>query len=312
LSTGCGTVGEPMYPSAHIPVAPGDLNAIERGDRIVAQFTAPALTTDAQAIAQLGGADVRIGPAVKPFNADKWSTSAIKATVTKPANKPGPVEATAPIDAAWIGSDVTVGARVLNTRGRPSAWSNLVIVHLVKPVAAPSDMVAAAAPEGVRVTWTDPAEHAFRVFRKGPDDKDPVEIGKSETTQYIDQTIAWGTMYQYWVQALRDSAESEVVTYPAIAPKDVFPPAVPAGLSAVTGINSIELAWERNTETDLKTYIIYRATGTGPFQKLAETDVPVYSDKAVEVGKRYRYAISAIDVRANESAKSAPVEAAAP
>jgi fibronectin type 3 domain-containing protein len=139
-----------------------------------------------------------------------------------------------------------------------------------------------------------------------------VEVGKSDTTQYIDQTIVWGTEYQYWVQALRDHAESEVVSCPALTPIDKFPPAVPAGLSAVTGINSIELAWERNTETDLKTYIIYRATGTGPFQKLAETDVPVYSDKAIEAGKRYRYAISAIDIRANESAKSAPVEAAAP
>jgi hypothetical protein len=312
LSTGCGTVGEPVYPSAHIPVAPSDLNAVERGNRIVVHFTAPALTTDAQTIAQLGGADVRIGPAVKPFNADKWLASATHTTLTKPGSKPGPVEATAPIDAAWTGTDVTVGARVLSTRGRASAWSSFVIVHVVKPVAAPSDMVAAAAPEGVRVTWADPAEHSFRVFRKGPNDKDPVEIGKSDTTQYIDQTIVWGTEYQYWVQALRDSAESEVVTYPAFAPKDVFPPSVPAGLSAVTGINSIELAWERNTETDLKTYIIYRSTGTGPFQKLAETDVPVYSDKAIEAGKRYRYAVSAIDIRGNESAKSAPVEAAAP
>jgi hypothetical protein len=310
LSAGCGTVGEPIYPSAHIPVAPSDLNAVERGNRIVVHFTAPALTTDAQTIAQLDGADVRIGPAVKPFNADKWLASATRAAVSKPATKPGPVEATAPI--AWIDTDVTVGARVLTTRGRASAWSNLVTIHIVKPVAAPSDMVAAAAPEGVRVTWTDPAEHSFRVFRKGPDDKDPVEIGKSDTTQYIDQTIVWGTTYQYWAQALRDSAESDVVTSPAFAPKDTFPPAVPAGLSAVTGINSIELAWERNTETDLKTYIIYRATGTGPFQKLAETDVPVYSDKAIEAGKRYGYAISAIDTRANESAKSAPVEAAAP
>jgi hypothetical protein len=301
-----------MYPSAHIPVAPSDLNAIERGNRIVVRFTAPALTTDAQAIAQLGGADVRIGPAVKPFDADKWLASAARATITKPASKPDPVEATAPIDAAWIGTDVTVGARVLNTRGRPSAWSNFVIVHVVKPVAAPSDMVAAAAPEGVRVTWTDPGEHSFRVFRKGPEDKDPVEIGKSDTTQYVDQTIVWGTAYQYWVQALRDNAESDVIAHQAITPVDKFAPAVPAGLTAVTAINSIELAWERNTETDLKTYIIYRATGTGPLEKLAETDVPVYADKAIETGERYRYAVSAIDIRGNESAKSAPVEATAP
>jgi hypothetical protein len=314
LSTGCGTVGEPIYPSAHIPVAPSDLNAVERGNRIVVHFTAPALTTDAQAMSKLGGADVFVAMNAGQFTPDSWLDYGFHAKVTA-AEKPGPVEASATLPDELLAHQnvtVVVGARVINTKGRPSAWSNLVTIHVVKPVAAPSDMIAAAAPEGVRVTWTDSAEHSFRVFRKGPDDKGPVEIGKSDTTYYIDQTIVWGSVYQYWVQALRDSAESEVVAYHTITPIDTFAPAVPAELSAVTGINSIELAWERNTETDLKTYIIYRATGAGPFQKLAETDVPVYSDKAIEAGKRYRYAISAIDIRANESAKSVPVEAAAP
>ncbi|MGD0617624.1 MAG: hypothetical protein ABSB67_08180 [Bryobacteraceae bacterium] len=303
-----------MYPSAHIPVAPGDLNAIERGNRIVVRFTAPALTTDAQAMPKLGGADVFVAMNAGQFTPDSLEDKGFHAKVTA-AEKPGPVEASATLpDELLSHQNVTlvVGARVLNTKGRPSAWSNLVTVHVVKPVAAPSDMVAAAAPEGVRVTWTDPGEHSFRVFRKGPEDKDPVEIGKSDTTQYIDQTIVWGTAYQYWVQALRDNAESDVIAHQAITPVDKFAPAVPAGLTAVTAINSIELAWERNTETDLKTYIIYRATGTGPLEKLAETDVPVYADKAIETGERYRYAVSAIDIRGNESAKSAPVEATAP
>ena len=207
---------------------------------------------------------------------------------------------------------MTVGARVLNTKGCASGWSNFVTIHVVAPVATPAAVTAAAAPEGVRVTWTDAVEHSFRVFRKGPDDKQPLEAGKTGATQYVDRNIVWGSPYQYWVQALRDGAESDAVASPVLVPEDTFPPAVPAGLTAVTGVSSIELAWERNTETDFRAYIIYRAIADGPLQKLAETDVPAYSDKMIASAKRYRYALAAVDQRGNLSEQSAPVEAAAP
>jgi hypothetical protein len=311
-SAGCGTVGEPRVPSAHISLAPTDLSAVERGDRIVVSFTAPALTTDAQVITSIGGADVRMGPAKKPFDANTWAETATR-VIVKSADKPGTVEAASPpLAANLVGKDLMVGARVLNTRSRPSAWSNFVTIHVVAPVAAPTEVKATDVSEGIRLTWNDPGEHSFRIFRKGPGDSSPVEIGKADTPQYIDNTITWDRPYQYWVQALREGAESEAAESPPDTPKDIFPPAVPVGLNAVTGTNSIELAWERNTESDFRTYIIYRAVGDGALQKLAEVNVPTYSDKAVETGKRYRYAVSAIDQRDNESEKSPPVEAAAP
>ena len=40
-------------------------------------------------------------------------------------------------------------------------------------------------------------------------------------------------------------------------------------------------------------------------------EAPNYSDRRVASGKRYRYAISAVDLLGNESARSQPVEAAA-
>jgi len=311
-STGCGTVGEPRVPSAHIPLAPTDLSAVQRGDRIVVSFTAPAMTTDAQVITSIGGADVRVGPAKKPFDANSWADSATRAIV-KSADKPGTVEAASrPLASDLVGKDLTVGARVLNTRGRPSAWSNFVTIHVVAPVAAPAEVRVTDVPEGIRLTWSDAGEHSFRIFRKGPDDQAPVEIGKAQTPEYVDNTITWERPWQYWVQALREGAESDASESPVDTPIDKFPPAVPVGLNAVTGTNSIELAWERNTEADFSNYIIYRAPGDGPLRKLAEVKVPTYSDKAIETGKRYRYAVSAIDQKGNESEKSPPVEAAAP
>jgi fibronectin type 3 domain-containing protein len=54
------------------------------------------------------------------------------------------------------------------------------------------------------------------------------------------------------------------------------------------------------------------AIENGEFQKLAgPTDTPAFSDMSIESGKRYRYAVTALDQTGNESARSAPAEAIA-
>src|SRR6185295_2338985 len=99
--------------------------------------------------------------------------------------------------------------------------------------------------------------------------------------------------------ALRQSEISEVVS---ILPLDTFPPAVPVGLTAVAGVNTIELAWERNTESDFTGYHIYRSVDDGAFERVAgPIAAPTYSDRAVKPGKKYAYAITAIDNASNES-----------
>jgi fibronectin type 3 domain-containing protein len=108
-------------------------------------------------------------------------------------------------------------------------------------------------------------------------------------------------------------AESDPSEEAGITPEDRFPPAVPAGLNAATAPNSIELSWESDTEPDLAGYRVYRSTGAGAFEKMGDpVQVPSYSDRAVEHGKTYHYAVSAIDKSGNESARSGPVEATLP
>jgi endoglucanase len=107
-------------------------------------------------------------------------------------------------------------------------------------------------------------------------------------------------------------AESDLTAPGDITPVDVFPPAVPTGLRADAAPASIELVWDRNTESDLAGYRIYRSSGDGPLERLAESnEIPSYSDRAVEHGKTYHYAITSFDrsTPPNESAPSARVEA---
>ena len=161
------------------------------------------------------------------------------------------------------------------------------------------------------MTWESP-ETLFQIFRRGPEDKTAQPLSTAEKPEYLDPSTQYGKTYEYSVQALRGTAQSEVAVAPPITPVDTFPPAVPSGLTGIAGAGSIQLAWERNLEPDLKGYFIYRSVDNGPFVKLGETDTPTYSDTAVQSGKQYRYAISAIDQSGNESARCAPQEVTLP
>jgi predicted phage tail protein len=135
-------------------------------------------------------------------------------------------------------------------------------------------------------------------------------IGTFSRPFYSDTTIEYGKTYQYFVQSVERTgekyAESEDSPIIEWKPVDQFPPAVPAGLTAVPGARTIELVWERNTDRDFASYRVYRDG-----QRIAEgLGSPAYSDKDVKTGTKYRYQISAVDTSGNESVLSAAVEAA--
>ena len=98
-----------------------------------------------------------------------------------------------------------------------------------------------------------------------------------------------------------------------MTPEDKFPPATPVGLSFILGGKTIELTWTRNTEPDLAGYRIYRAFENNSFERIKETQASTsYSDRNIEPGKHYRYAVTAVDRAGNESKMSEPVTVTAP
>jgi len=313
LTTGCGYTGEPMPPLANIPTRVNDLAAIQRGSRIMAQFTVPARTTEDKAIKTPLQLDLRIGTAEPPFNQEVWASHATPVPAGPVDNGVARYQIPA---AAWTGKEVTLAVRVLSARGKTLGWSNFVNLPVVAPPERPAEVHAVATAGGVRLTWRARGD-SFRIYRRtGSDAFAPV--ASVPQPSWTDSGAEFGKHYVYQVQTIvklpnNTEAESDVSEEAGITPVDVFPPAVPAGLNAASAPNSIELSWEGDTEPDLAGYYVYRATGAGPFEKAGEMVlIPSYSDRAVEHGKTYRYAVSAIDKSGNESARSAPVEATLP
>jgi fibronectin type 3 domain-containing protein len=158
----------------------------------------------------------------------------------------------------------------------------------------------------------------------------------------VDRSFDWEKTYQYHLAVVtvlpregevavevegEDSATVEAVAH------DAFPPAAPTGLQAVASASGeqrfVDLTWAANTETDLAGYHVYRRDPTPPHQRAASTGdpgeflpprrittelvkAPAFRDDQVEAGKKYRYSVTAVDLRGNESPKSEEAEEAVP
>lgn len=312
LLTGCASIGEPLYPALRIPSRVTDLTVVEQGNDLHIVFTIPPLTTEGLPLKEIGGVELRVGPGPSNgWNTDEWVKSSTRIAVPTP-DAPGPVQAMVPVS-KFAGNEVVVAVRVTNPKGRDPGWSDFKTFTVQTPLADPTNFHVAADPKGVALTWSAPAASQFRVFRKSEQQPKPALLATATEPNYIDISAEFGKSYQYSIQAVRDNVESNVVGPEAITPVNEFAPAVPSGLTASIGIGAVELAWNRNTDSDFKEYRVLRSEAGGPFVEIAHgLETPIYSDHAVQTGKRYLYEVLAAAQNGHTSAPCEPVAIIAP
>jgi hypothetical protein len=309
FSNGCGHVGDPMPPRANVPVRVTDLAAIQRGSVVIAQFSVPTHTTEGIPIVTALTLDLRAAPTITPFDRDRWLEQAKE---FKPSLEQGGYARYEIPAAAWAGKEVLLTARAIGANGKDAGWSNYVTLPVVPAPAVPELAEPVATAQGVRLTWSGPPGD-FRIWRQGPGESGFSRAADVTEESWTDTTAEFGKHYSYEMQRIVKlaggrEAESEPSVRREITPIDKFPPAVPTGLHATVSPSSIEITWQQNSEPDLAGYRVYRAVGDGPFEQVAEvSQIPSYSDHAVEAGKTYRYAVSAFDQSGNSSDRSAPI-----
>ena len=289
LLTGCGYVGDPLPPALNIPVAVADLTAVQRGDKLVVDFTAPLLTTDDLGLTVISAAELRVGD------------DAVAVVPPKPGS---PAHFELPVR-AWVGKEAPVRVILAGPKGQRSLESNVITLRVREPLPTPRNVKAEPHPEGVRVSWTVPTPIAGLRYRIR---RDPAADATVDAPEFIDRAVEMGKPYKYVVIAAVEGAESLPSAEASVVPQDKFPPPAPANVTAIAGVNSVELNWDRSTAADLKSYRVYRNDA----MVAQDLDAPSFSDKQVTTGERYRYAVTAVDVVGNESPKSTAVEIAAP
>jgi hypothetical protein len=302
LIAGCGYIGPPMAPTLDIPSDVRDLRAIEYGDKIQVSFTIPDLTTEGLALKSVRSVELFAGLGAPPSDAH-YNVS---------ATGPGPVEYDDVPVQSWLGKTIILGVRATGPKGRTSGWSNFVSLMVGPPLPVPTGLDAKNLKEGVGLTWQGVGPR-FRILRAAGDG--PLDVvGETDKPEYVDDKAQFGTSYKYRVLTFASENYMSVVSdAAAVTPVDVFPPAVPTGVTATTGLRTIEVAWDRNTEPDFRGYNVFRSVDGGAFEKIADLiETPSFSDTKVESGKTYRYQISAVDLIGNPSDRSAPASASLP
>lgn len=307
----CGYMGDPHPPALNRPMRVEDLTAVERGSKIIVQFTIPTLTTENLPIKPADrDIELRIGPPPPgEFTMEKWLATSDRVPVPA-AGKAALAHVEVPA-MKYYNKTVDIFVNVHGPKGHSVGWSAAAIVDVLPEVPTPEKLSAKDAPNAVHLEWTAAAPE-FRIFRKLVPEVNWTQIGTSDKPSYTDNTIEYGTTYQYMVQSIHKTAdgydESDLSDVTTIRPMDTFPPAVPTGLTAVPGARTIELVWDRNTEKDFAGYRVYRDG-----KQIADgLTAPTYSDRDVKTKVTYKYQVSAVDMFGNESGKSAVAEATIP
>jgi predicted small lipoprotein YifL len=333
--TGCGKKGPVVAPERRLPAPPSGLAATVEARSIVVSWTNPRTRVDGTPLRDLTLVKLyrrQEAPGEPPKSAMVsrgevvgWDElAAIKPDAPVPAVRAG--DTVRWIDTKGLAFDrrYVYVVTVRDSTGRSSPPSErLAVVYLAAP--RPPQALSAVPGDGeVHLAWQPPTElidgtplHGeigYVILRGGGADG-PLALLKSEPlagTTFTDTGLGNDTPYRYVVRAVRREdngvAYGEPSAVAAATPVDRTAPAPPTNLVALPSETAVRLAWNASSSGDVATYAVYRATGTGPFVRIATTPVvnTVYTDRDVRRGDRYRYTVTALDGARtpNESARS--------
>jgi len=337
---GCAQTGVPLPPSLELPRPPSDLRAERKANFITLTWEEPTLTTDHQSVRYLGPTQIcrLTDPKATTCGVPVHVIAAPTSVPQKPAKKSQTMRAPAvsytdTLPAGLLNDDpdaeIIYAVEVLNRDGRSAGLSNRVQVPAIRTLPAPADLSPELDDDGVLLKWTSSGappskpdlQYRYRIYRREEGAAKEVVAGEvpvdAAGPEHFLDSIEWEKTYVYRITAVSaiTRAGSEVQVEGDDSPvvrvvaHDVFPPSVPAGLQAVYSGEGqkpfVDLIWAPVASADLAGYNVYRGESEGAFVKIAElVKTPSYRDAAVASGKTYTYAVSSVDVRGNESARS--------
>ena len=344
-SPACGRKGPLELPPGRAPMAVEGLTAVQRGGAAVLEWTNPGKAVSGRPIGPLRSVEIWVfdrglqagGRALTSAEVEKTARLARRipevefagftARAGAPASKmafpfvfdPGPAGP----------KTLTFTVRVLDREMRASDFSPPADVAIRACPNPPAAVAAEAFPDHVAITWKGPDANidgtplegfaGYAVYRSegdGPPRK--LTTGWLDGARFEDRDFEFGKAYGYFVRAAAVGPEGTVESAdsPAalVVPRDVFPPAPPAGLVVLAGDDIVSLHWRPGTERDLDGYRLWRREVARPaFAPLAEGLVRenTFFDRSAVKGVSYIYGVSAVDRAGNASplAESEPVVA---
>lgn len=341
---GCGKKGPIVPPERRLPVAPAEMTATVEDRAIVVKWTNPRNRVDNSrlrdlAVARLFRREEAPGAEPKPamLSGDRVVGYERIAEIALDAAPPPGVQRVGGAVTFTDDKGLSFGRRYVyvttaeDSSGRSSAPSPLVGITFLAAPTPPTGLSVQAGDTQARLRWEAPTtfidgtpasgELRYLVLRGlGEGDLAPVTPAPIPATTYTDTGLVNELGYRYAVKGVRVDKEgtaigpaSEAV---AVTPVDTTPPSAPTRLVAIPATGGVRLAWNPSPEEDVAEYAIYRGEGTGPLTRIGTTQAiaTIYTDRDVQSGRTYRYAVTALDraKQANESPRSNEVTVTIP
>ena len=313
---GCGVRGEPLPPLLHVP-QPAEIRGVQQGDRVRLAWKTPARTSEGETVLPEKLGPVELYRTVLPGLHAEVSLQQFQAAASLLLELPALREQySEPVPDGRVGSTAAYAVRLLNRRGESAGFSNIAVVPLLTALPAPAAIHLRVTERAILLEWPPVAGaagyHLYRATDEGPREL----TAQTVEPRHADAQFDYGRDYRYLVRAVSAQgpfrAESPDSPVGFTRPEDLFPPQVPADLTALfepTAPPLVDLSWKPNLEPDLAGYNLFRSENGGPPRRLntALLVSPTFQDATVRPGTTYSYAVSAVDRKGNESARSGTV-----
>lgn len=340
-AVGCASPGLPRPPSLNLPEPARDLSATRIGTTIELRFTVPSRSTDKLAL-RGSHLTARFCRALGKQPCQPISSPQI---VVPLDGAGGRHISFTWIDA--LPEDLAHGNRrplsysveLLNISGRSAGQSAPAFTVAGEAVAPVVDLRAEGSRLGILLRWNETAHVSGDVLIQreslnaslGRKDPQIVQLVTPSTNfgstpgSLLDTTAKPGIAYRY-TASRRFTVELaghtiELLSTPSMSVdltlKAIYPPPAPTGLTSAAFTSSsdafaIDLIWQPIDDTGLITplagYNLYRAS-TGEPTRLNATPltVPAFHDASALPNTNYRYSVTAVDTKGNESAPASAV-----
>ena len=342
----CGKRRPPQPPVERVPQRTELLSGVQRGNQVILSWPAPLRNAPDDSVQSIRRIDVyRLAePSNSPLTLTEEEFGE-RATLIGSV----PFEAIQASDGTVNYSDelaltepvrLRYAVRYVNASGQRASFSNFLLVEPAATVSLPPVVSpeVALTESAVTIRWEAPKANidgssppnllGYNVYRATRSQNEPAQTPLNgerpvAATQFVDQTFSFGEEYSYVVRSVSlgtggNPVESLNSNSVQIAPRDVFPPAPPSGLSPAPSANRISIFWAANAERDVAGYNIYRSTDPAAppdrWTKLnrALIDRTTFQDDSVQAGVKYFYYLTAVDQVGNVSQPSDVVSETAP
>lgn len=346
LSQACGKRRPPLPPVESVPQRTELLSGAQQGNRVILSWPAPLRNAPDASVQSIRRIDIyRLAERPTdplPLTEDEFATrSTLIGSVTYETIRNSPQTITY-IDTLELGGQPTrlrYALRYVNEAGQRASFSNFLLIEPAARIAQPPTLVGPAqeSESAINLRWQPPQANidgslpvnllgynVYRVERSQAEvSQTPINSALITDQNYSDKTFVFGEQYNYIARSVSlgtngaqvESLNSNTIS---VAPRDVYPPSAPTGISIVAAPGRISLFFAANPERDVAGYYLYRSTDPnlpkGSWTKLNQSLLTrtTFQDETVEAGRRYYYYLTAVDANGNTSPPSEIVSETAP